>query len=52
MLRIDNEWRDCDFKGTIKKYDLEPRGTEEPVELWDDYDERYRGESQWKSYEQ
>lgn len=51
MSHINEEWSDCDFNGMIKVYDLEPKGAKEPVELWDDYDERLRGESQWKSYE-
>ena len=44
----NEEWHDCDFKGTIRVYDNEPHGAKEPVELMDDYDERLRGESQWK----
>ena len=35
----DNEWIDCDFIGTIKKYDNEPKN--EPVENFDDYDVRH-----------
>ena len=37
---IDEEWNDCDFVGTIKKYDLEPKAPSEPVENLDDYDAR------------
>ena len=44
------QWNECDWVGTIIV--KEPRKKKpEPIELWDDYDERLKGESQWKSYE-
>ena len=44
---MSEEWRDCDWVGTIKKHEP-PKPPKEPIENWDDYDERRRGESQWK----
>lgn len=41
MLCIDKEWNDCDFSGTIKKYNNEPKSIQEPVEIMDDYDVRH-----------
>jgi len=39
MSHIDNEWRSCNFTGTIKKYEIEPKVIEE-YENIDDYDVR------------
>ena len=41
MSHIDKEWSDCRFNGTIKVYDIEPKGAQEPVEIMDDYDVRH-----------
>ena len=44
------QWNDCNWVGIINVKEPNQMKTE-PIELWDDYDERLRGESQWKSYE-
>ena len=42
-----DEWRCCDIVGNIRVYPI----NEEHVNNYDDYDERMRGESQWKDLE-
>ena len=42
------EWHDCDFVGDIR---VIPYDNEKHVNNLDDYDERMRGESQWKDLE-
>ena len=41
------EWHEVDWVGIIKKND-DTQKKPTPIELLDDYDERLRGESQWK----
>ena len=43
----EEEWHDCDIVGTIQVYHI----NEKHVNNFDDYDERMRGESQWKDLE-
>lgn len=41
------EWNDCDFVGDIRIFPT----NDKYVNNLDDYDERMRGESQWKDLE-
>ena len=44
---MKDEWNECNFVGDIHIY----RFNEKYVNNYDDYDERLRGESQWKNEE-
>ena len=46
-MKKNDEWHDCDGIGIIKVYDTKTKKTE-PIELCEDYDERLKGETQWK----
>ena len=46
---LENEkWNDCKWTGTIRAF---PLSNDNRPNNFDDYDERKKGESQWKWYE-
>ena len=44
---MKDEWNECDFVGDIRIYPL----NDKYVDNFEGYDERMRGESQWKDQE-